>query len=282
MTGEPMQPLLEAWFRDREAAPADVKSGVARVMAHVPQTRQQGRWWPLPTPGRKTAPATDIPRTEFEPSPIPATYGRAPMVKGRTRTMFSPVKAITAGVLVFAIGGAFLIAQPFGQRGSAPPGADADTDTGNAAATLVTGDIHAPGSDCSWPTFEQDGAVRHEWGYHCEPQTWTTSDPRLSGDVAALWNADVHQTGNGFTSVITAAYFVTNEAGGWTCRSEAIAEGYGLSYEYVTGETATCVGDGDYEGLSATLALDYVVEESLIGLIFPGDAPPVPQPPAAE
>lgn len=195
--------------------------------------------------------------------------------------MFSPVKAITVGALVFALGGAFLIAQPFGQQGDSAPAADANTDTGDVAATWVTGDIFAPGRDCSWPTYEQDGAVRREWGYHCEPQQWTTSDPRLSGDVAALWNADVHQGEYGSISVITAAYLVTNEAGGWTCRSDSIAHGYGFSLEYVPGETATCVGHGDYEGLSATLALDYVVEESLVGLIFPGDAPPIPQLPAA-
>ena len=39
---------LEAWFSDREEAPESVQQGVARVMTEVPQTRQQGRWLPLP------------------------------------------------------------------------------------------------------------------------------------------------------------------------------------------------------------------------------------------
>ena len=34
--------------------------------------------------------------------------------------MFSPVKTITAGALAFAIGGVFLVAQPFDQRSEAP------------------------------------------------------------------------------------------------------------------------------------------------------------------
>ena len=34
--------------------------------------------------------------------------------------MLSPVKAITAGALVFALSGAFLIAQPFDQQASVP------------------------------------------------------------------------------------------------------------------------------------------------------------------
>lgn len=47
--------------------------------------------------------------------------------------MFSPVKAMAAGFVVFAIGGALLIAQPFDQRSSAPaaaaPGEAAGTNT---------------------------------------------------------------------------------------------------------------------------------------------------------
>jgi hypothetical protein len=50
--------------------------------------------------------------------------------------MFSPVKAITAGALIFAIGGAFLIAQPFGQQGGSVPGAVTDTEAMRPA--LVT------------------------------------------------------------------------------------------------------------------------------------------------
>jgi hypothetical protein len=254
--------FLKDWLRDTTTDASDPQASADQILARLPHARQRSRWWPL-LPGRRRTPHDDTP----------------PTVTGRTMFMFSPIKAISAGALVFALGGMFLIAQPFGQQGESAPGAD----SGDVAATWVTGDIYAPGSDCSWPLTRWDGAVRHEWGYHCEPQEWTTSDPRLSGDVAALWNADVYEEEeHGPISVITAAYFVTNEAGGWTCRSDTIAIGSGLDLEYVPGETATCVGDGDYEGLSATLALDYVVEESLVGLIFPGDAPPFPEQPAAE
>jgi len=49
--------------------------------------------------------------------------------------MLSPVKAITAGALVFALGGAFVIAQPFGQQGSVPGAGIED-----AEGTVTSGD----------------------------------------------------------------------------------------------------------------------------------------------
>jgi hypothetical protein len=209
--------------------------------------------------------------------------------------MFSPVKAITAGALVFAIGGAFLIAQPFGQQGSTVPGAETDTEA--VAPTWVTGTIKyasggtiAHGSDCTEPTSEVDGAVRHERGYVCEPQTWTTSDPRLTGEAAALWNADVYEPDADVfkahpltnVSVITAAYNLRNEAGGWACHSTSLAHGYGFVPQRDAGETAMCVGDGEYDGLSAILVIDGPAGPlSIEGLIFSGDFPPVPERPAA-
>ena len=58
--------------------------------------------------------------------------------------MFSPVKAITAGALVFALGGVLLIAQPFDQQGGSVPGAATDADivppvevTGRRTLTIV-------------------------------------------------------------------------------------------------------------------------------------------------
>ena len=62
----------------------------------------------------------------YQPSPIPAANGHTPTVIGRTQIMFSPAKAITVGALVFAIGGALVIAQPLGQQGSTVPGAETE------------------------------------------------------------------------------------------------------------------------------------------------------------
>ena len=92
MNDEQMQPLLEVWLREREVPRPSVQTGVTSVMADVPRTRQQGRWWPLPTLSHR--------------APIPATDGPKP---ARGFTMFSALKFVAAGVIVALFGGFLLI-----------------------------------------------------------------------------------------------------------------------------------------------------------------------------
>ena len=198
--------------------------------------------------------------------------------------MFSPAKAITAGAIVFALGGVLLIAQPFDQQGGSVPGAATDTEV--VPATWVTGSV-AFATSCSGPTREDDAGVRRERDYLCEPQRWTSSDPRLTGEAAAHWNADVYEPDGdapGFSiSVTTLAYYLRNEAGGWACRTNMLSQVSGFGAEHQAAETAMCVGDGENDGLSAILVLDFATSPAtFVGLIFPGDAPPLPEPPAAE
>ena len=154
MKDEQMQSLLDAWYRDRDEAPRDTDGGSLACHGRVPQTRQRSRWWPFPIFYRrtKTPPTTDT--AEYQPSPIPATDGHTPTVIGRTQSMLSPVKAITAGAIIFAIGGVMLVAQPFQQQGS-PPGAATP-----AAPVAVSG--HATGGDCPVEP----------------PSSWATASPR--------------------------------------------------------------------------------------------------------
>jgi hypothetical protein len=270
---------LEAWFSEREVAPKNVRAGVALVMTHVRKTRQQGRWLPLPLhrPKAPVPSATDT--IEYPPSAIPATEGQIPIVIGRTHPMFSPAKAITAAALVFGIGGVMLIAQPFDQQGSAP-GAPADA----VAPTRVTGEI-GWASSCTGPDTVVDGDVTHQWNYDCSPQTWTASDPRLSGQVVARWNNDAYLVDGRYIVVNTSLDIVTNDAGGWVCTSTGLYEGPVLGGEVALGDMATdCVGQGGYEGLSAVFVRSMPPggsSEEFVGLIFSGDRPPLPEPPAA-
>ena len=128
--------------------------------------------------------------------------------------MFSPVKAVAVGAVIFAVGGAFLIAQPFEQQGSIVPGAEAE----EVAATWVTGDIQ-PAPSCSVGDIERDNDVTRSRNVECSPQTWTSSDPRLSGAVSRRWNEDTYRMddGSGFRSVYIDAAYLRNEGGGWTC-----------------------------------------------------------------
>ncbi len=122
MKDEKYTPEVGSWLKGREVPHPDSQQTARQVAARLPHIGQRGRWWPLPSFRRP--PNTDQ-TTDYQPSPIPSANGHTPTVIGRTTSMLSPVKAITAGALVFAIGGAFLIAQPFEQQGGVP-GAEAE------------------------------------------------------------------------------------------------------------------------------------------------------------
>jgi hypothetical protein len=116
---------VRSWLVEADPEPPDARASVRQAMASTRRVRRRGRWWPLTILGRTASRATTDQSTKYQPSPIPATTGDHPTVTGRTQFMLSPVKAITAAALVFAIGGVMLIAQPFDQHASVP-GATAD------------------------------------------------------------------------------------------------------------------------------------------------------------
>ena len=103
MKDERMQPLLDAWFRDRDENPRDASGDIARVLADVPQTRQQGRWWFLPAFDRSVSTSSV---RDVAPAPIRATNGRT---SARGFTVFSTFKFIAAAVIAVLFGG-FLLA----------------------------------------------------------------------------------------------------------------------------------------------------------------------------
>jgi hypothetical protein len=275
MNDEQMQSLIESWFEDTDPRPPDTRQATAHVMAHVPRTRQRGRRWSLPAFGHRAHPSTATNTIEYQPASIPATDGHTPIVIGRTQTMFSPSKALIAGALVFGIGGVMLIAQPFEQQGSMP-GAEAEP----IAATWVTGTVQ-PAPSCTNPDPVVDGDVSRSRDIECSPQTWTSSDPRLTGEVARRWNFDTHQTDEGSISVWMDAAYLRNDDGGWACSNHSLAKD---EVDVADPLTFTCIGDGGYEGLSASLVLVDAGgnAEEFVGLIFSGDFPPLPEPPASE
>jgi hypothetical protein len=255
--------FLKDWLDDDVPDPDGARQDADQIMARLPETKQRTRWWPL-LPARRTQPRS-------------SSDGQPPTINGRTRTMFSPVKAITAGALVFAMGGALLVTQPFSQQ-SAVPGAEAEA----IAPTWVTGTVEFRGT-CSEPDTTVDIVVMEFRNYECGPQTWTASDPRISGEAAVAWNEDVYRTDEGAVSVNMTVVHMSNDDGGWVCSSSNLFKGSGLFPEGVTGMTAMCVGEAGYEGLSALLVFDGPAgPQSMQGIIFSGDFPPLPEPPAVE
>ena len=128
--------FLKDWLQDTTDPSSDPQAAADKVMADVPKTKQRSRWWPL-LPGRR--------RTADDGSPSGSTR--------RTTFMLSPVKAITAGVLVFAFGGALLIAQPVGHEGDVAPAAT--TGLEGAAPVEVSGRIAGRRGGCR-PRYWRD------------------------------------------------------------------------------------------------------------------------------
>ncbi len=191
--------------------------------------------------------------------------------------MFSPVKAFTAAAVIVGIGSAFLIAQPLGQQGGSVPGAA--TDTATVAPVWVTG-TESIGSACEDPTSStDDGVVARTRGWHCDP-TWETSDPRLTGDVTAKWNADVYRREDGeYTTLAAGTYDLRNDGGGWHCEyADALKRAPAEETDGLNDKTATCIGADGYDGLTAVLFFRWAGDSTAIeGLLFGGDVPPLPE-----
>ena len=132
---------------------------------------------------------------------------------------------------------------------------------------------------CSGMTATREAGVTHERGYVCG-QTWTTSDPRLTGSATLTFNADVYESDEGTISLSAGTYDVRGESGGWLCDyADGVAHGSGLFATMDSVSTITCAGDGANEGLSAILMLDWTngpPNIPLTGLVFTGEAPPLP------
>ena len=224
MNDERMQSLLEEEFRAMDTAPDDVERSTREVLQRKAHVRQRSRWWPFPVLYRRTQSPTTNGTTHDHPGPNPATNGHTPTVIGRTRSMFSPVKAITAGALVFAIGGAFLIAQPFDQQGASVPGAatDAQPATTNTEFTA-------------------------EWGFTagCCVVVEPASDPRFAGTMSASVSHAYHPFPDFLLDVASRALHVVNDEGAWRGVPSVVVF-HPDGTESTT--TQTFIGEGAYAG----------------------------------
>jgi len=159
---------------------------------------------------------------------------------------------------------------------------EAATDVEVGAPVWVSGTVML--ARCSGMTSTTEAGVKHERGYVCGPQTWTTSDPRLTGTGTLTWNADVYELGDATVSLSAGTYDVRSESGGWLCHyADGVAHGSGTTSTLDNEPTLTCAGDGANDGLSAMLMLDWTngpPSLPLTGLIFADAAPPLPEVPA--
>ena len=271
MTNKQLGPVVRAWLKRTDVGPEDARRSTSHVSARVEQTHQRGRWWPLPSFRRPPGPPKTNQSNGFVPTPIPAMNGHSPTVLGRTQSMLSPVKAITAAALVFALGGMFLIAQPFGQQ-SGPPGAASDLDPIEVAA-WVTGTVTEVRSDDTDHLGDvrvlQEGKSAND-GVHLTSH-WAASDPRLtgSGTYDSNWHSYLFQD----MKVEASRYTVQNDEGQWVGTGTTVAS----SSDIVDTHTIILRGEGGYEGLTTYVVMDNGPSPaSFYAAIFPGDMPAAP------
>ncbi len=168
--------------------------------------------------------------------------------------MFSPAKAITAGALVFAIGGVLLIAQPFGQQGDTAPAVG----TGDAPARPVpfTGLLDCGGTS-AFPTTDRatveldEGTLNltRERGRIIGPTVRTITDPRLEGTNTITWNKDIF-FGSALersTGVSAGTWRIENDAGAW----QGSYHTFDTPVDGAAVATVVFIGEGDYEGLTS-------------------------------
>lgn len=272
MTNEQLSPKVRAWLKTTDAAPEDVRRSITVVSDQTRRTRQRSRWWPLPSLRRPEPPAhrarSPVHGAATPPPPMstPTPNGQFPTITGRTHSMFSPAKAILAGALVFTIGGAFLIAQPFDQ-GPGFPGAA--TEEGPAAPVAVTATSYAGGCP-GIPTTETNGFVTRTVGSTCRP-TWGWSDERLNGTVTWAVNEDVYTDGSDLTIEMLALSF-ENEDGAWRMRPLPVVS-FPDAPE-VAADVWVLDGEGAYEGFTAVLLVENYLPH---GFIIDGELPPAPE-----
>ncbi len=106
---------------------------------------------------------------------------------------------------------------------------------------------------------------------------WQASDARLGGEATytgqwQLYEPPAEDSGTGGDAAV---YEIVNEGGHWLCEaSRAVAPG-----DAPGAHTLVFNGEGDYEGMTAYLDVDWSQAPfAFTGVILPGEAPPYAEP----
>jgi hypothetical protein len=214
-----------------------------------------------------------------------ATNHHPAIVTGRTRSMFSPAQALTVGALVFALGGALLVAQPFDQQGGAAPGAAAPdvelTRPVEFTGSIVCGPDARTGM-ADIPLSGGDTSVTHSRGWAWQPSA-TMSEPRLEGTYYYAYDSDEYRT-EGLTSIPSVGsgtWRIENDEGAWQGSHPNI----GFADGTYSKATTILIGEGAYEGLTAIWEGQHdgpACTWDIRGLIIEGNVPAAPEPFRAE
>ncbi len=233
---------------------------LAVLDAVVARSQKRVFRWALPRFGRRTHSTPVAPDLDSQPSHISTT------LIGRTHAMLSPVKTMTVGALVFAVGGMLLMAQPFGRQEETVPSAAGDAE---AAWAAVTGT-----SSCGFGTSgvtQQDGPP-YSLTNRILRCTDMSTDPRVTGRSTVVINAEGWDNNEGHNAVAWFEYSIEGPDGTWAGRTYGLYDDRG-DLDLV----GILAGDGAYEGLTFTVTGTIPSYSSILtydGLIQAGTLPP--------
>jgi hypothetical protein len=217
-------------------------------------------------------------RFPFQRSDLPSAAPGGAMggLAGRLRPMLPTLRLAAVAAFALALG---TVLPTF--LGSAPPNApspSAGPDASAAPVRWATGTI-ALANSCQDPRTQiVKGVGITSRGYRCEPQIWTTDDPRLSGTGAVTWNFDTYQTKTGRATLNVATTELHNDGGDWRCDSTpTTTTGPVMQGVQLLPVDLLCVGSGGYQGLNAVVHVDLsAVPFAVTAVIIAGDLPPAP------
>lgn len=165
------------------------------------------------------------------------------------------------GTVILVLGGSAAIAQE-PESSEEPVAPD--------APIVVSGTLECA-ADAAEPVDGASVLHVHHWG---------ASDPRLAGDASysgswQLYGEPQEDSGDP-AAADPVLYSIVNEGGSWLCEASREAE-----QPAGPGDMHTLVfnGEGDYEGLTAYLHVDWSqAPYAFTGLILPGEEPPYAEP----
>jgi hypothetical protein len=145
-----------------------------------------------------------------------------------------------------------------------------------SAPVVVSGTLECLGEAPSGDVSE-DGATATDAVVNLHQ--WEASDPRLQGEASYAGRWQVYgepQEDRGESDAKDAVlYAIVNEGGKWLCEASRLPDPMVPSEQH----TLVFSGEGDYEGMTAYLHIDWSeAPYDFTGLILPGDEPPYAEP----
>lgn len=104
------------------------------------------------------------------------------------------------------------------------------------------------------------------------------SDSRITGNLSVAANGAGARLPDGFSSLESRSWTITNEGGSWSGTGRNVFTRVGGEDAIMDMETMVLEGAGDYAGLYAYVVADWLSEPQIKGVIYAQEPAPFPDP----